>query len=403
MKKAWLLAAVLPSCALAAGGIGGYAQQHLAYRATGHGPCAGLPACATMANEQRLQLHGEWQPGAGIGATLRTDAVHDRAVRTTRLVAREAYLDLTPSPEVSLRLGRQVITWGVGDYLFVNDIYPKNYDAFFTGKPFDHMKEAVDAVKLNALVGAIEAELVLARPRQDETPLRARFLAAATPPGMAVQAADRDGSDFALRVAGKMGRWDGALYVARYRAREPATVGVPGNALELELRPTRHVGASATGSVANGVVLAELAYVDTDLRAGNMNPYLFGRRLKALLGYATELGHDLSFSAQYHHEAELDYGRYLQSLAPMVEPARRAQQTVYLRLHKRLFHQTLGMGVQAFASFDGGKYVNSFASYSIADGLNLEAGFNWFGGPAASRYGMMHHDRNVYASLRYSF
>ncbi len=402
MKKAVLFALTFPAMASAAAGVSGFVQEHASLRLGSKAECVILQACRTMVNEQRLQVLAEWQPLESVGISVRADALNDAAIGATRLLAREAYLDYRMSSQVSVRAGRQVITWGVGDYLFVNDIFPKNYDAFFTGKPFDHMKEAVDGIKLNAFAGDTELEFVLARPRQDAAPAGERFIATAMPAGVPVTSADGRGGDVALRLARKFGRWDAAVYAARYRSRD-AGMSATGAGLLRESVLTRHAGASATGNIGSGVVLAEIAYSKSDVKAGGMNPFMPGERFKALLGYSREVGQDLNVILQYHHEAELDYDAYRAALAPAVVAVDRIQQTAYLRVQKRMFHQTLGLGIQLFASFDGGKYANPFVSYSIADGLNLEAGANVFDGPATSRYGMMRHDKNVYASLRYSF
>lgn len=401
MKLALLTALALPGLAVAGEGTSGYLQQHLSYRATDVN-CATVPACKTMVNEQRAQVLVERGFGAQASGVLRLDAVHDAVAGRAKLVAREAYVDYNVSPNLTVRAGRQVITWGVGDYLFVNDIFPKNYDGFFTGKPFDHMKEAVDGVKINGVAGEVEMEIVIARPRRDQMPSAQRFTAAAMPSSVSVTGPDNDGTDIAMRAAQKFGRWDTALYAARYQSRDTAMFG-SATGLELRTRRTTHAGASAIGSIGSGVALAELAVTSSELQTGNMNPFMPAKRLKALIGYSRDLAEDLSLSVQYHHEAELDYDAYLRSLSPMVKPGDRLQQTAYARLVQRLRHQTLGIGLQVFASFDGGIYANPFVSYSIMDGLNLEAGANWFQGPAASRYGMMAHDKNAYASLRYSF
>jgi hypothetical protein len=115
------------------------------------------------------------------------------------------------------------------------------------------------------------------------------------------------------------------------------------------------------------------------------------------------LGEDLNASVQYHLERSVDYGGYSRSLAPGIVPTSRERQTLYARVSKKLLHQTLGLGMQAFVAFDGGRYLNPFASYSIADGWNWEVGANFFDGTATSRYGSMKRDSNFYTSLRYSF
>ncbi|MDP2700522.1 MAG: hypothetical protein Q8P98_00465, partial [Candidatus Rokubacteria bacterium] len=57
---------------------------------------------------------------------------------------REGYLDLALGL-LDLRIGRQVITWGVGDLVFVNDVFPKDWVAFISGLPLEYLKKGSDA------------------------------------------------------------------------------------------------------------------------------------------------------------------------------------------------------------------------------------------------------------------
>ncbi len=51
-------------------------------------------------------------------------------------VVREAYADYSRA-WLDLRLGRQIITRGVGDLVFINDVFPKDWSAFFPGGPWN--------------------------------------------------------------------------------------------------------------------------------------------------------------------------------------------------------------------------------------------------------------------------
>jgi hypothetical protein len=37
-----------------------------------------------------------------------------------------------------------IITWGVGDLLFINDVFPKDWESFFSGRPPEYLKLGVD-------------------------------------------------------------------------------------------------------------------------------------------------------------------------------------------------------------------------------------------------------------------
>ena len=61
---------------------------------------------------------------------LKTDVFYDHIDRKADMELREGYADYT-SGKWDTRLGRQVITWGLGDLIFINDVFPKDYEAFF--------------------------------------------------------------------------------------------------------------------------------------------------------------------------------------------------------------------------------------------------------------------------------
>ncbi len=46
---------------------------------------------------------------------------------------REASLSFSPLDFADIKIGRQIITWGTGDMLFINDMFPKDWQSFFIG------------------------------------------------------------------------------------------------------------------------------------------------------------------------------------------------------------------------------------------------------------------------------
>src|SRR3990172_6164736 len=169
------------ACSIAAAGQGvsldGFAQSHVAVR-TSRVDCLSGTACNVPAAELRGQLKAEGKNSSGNAAFhTRMDPLRDAAVDDTRLVTRELFGDLT-SDKASARLGRQVITWGVGDLLFINDTFPRDWVAMFTGQPMQYLKLGSDALKLNAYPSPVNLEWVIAGFRPDNTPTRQRFILA---------------------------------------------------------------------------------------------------------------------------------------------------------------------------------------------------------------------------------
>ena len=106
----------------------GFVQGNYAARITGQelpGPEGG----DVFQGKERLQI--KLATGTqGSAFFLKTDVFRDAVARIRDLDVREAYIDSSSGP-VDLRLGRQIITWGVGDLIFLNDVFPKDYAAFF--------------------------------------------------------------------------------------------------------------------------------------------------------------------------------------------------------------------------------------------------------------------------------
>ena len=133
--------------------LDGFLQSHVAAR-TGSIACPVGTECHYPAAELRGQLKAEGSHTSGKAAfAARFDLVHDIALNETRLWTRELYGDLN-SEKFTARVGRQVVTWGVGDLLFINDTFPKDWTAFFTGQPMQYLKLGSDAAKLNYYAGA---------------------------------------------------------------------------------------------------------------------------------------------------------------------------------------------------------------------------------------------------------
>jgi hypothetical protein len=77
-----------------------------------------------MLGEGRLRLDlTAWSESVEAAARVKTDVVHDAVDGQVDLDVREAYVDYTAGA-FDFRLGRQIATWGVGDLVFINDVFP---------------------------------------------------------------------------------------------------------------------------------------------------------------------------------------------------------------------------------------------------------------------------------------
>jgi hypothetical protein len=62
------------------------------------------------------------------------DAVEEKGVFDLR----EANIFTRPTESMDVKLGRQVLTWGTGDLIFINDLFPKDWQSFFIGRDTEY-------------------------------------------------------------------------------------------------------------------------------------------------------------------------------------------------------------------------------------------------------------------------
>src|SRR3990172_1883748 len=248
----------------------GFVQAGYAARITG----AALPSGGGdfLVGEERLQLSlsGAIPAGAG-GFSSKVDFFHDAVAGEMGLEIRETYLDLGGG-KVGARVGRQIITWGTGDLLFINDVFPKDWTALFTGRPLEYLKIGSDALKVTGQVGAVALDAV-AVPffEPDRLPSAERFFFFDPFPEVTRRTAEEPRSDLgntelALKVSGLLSGWDLALYAHRGYYRTPIMIpddtAVPPS-LSIEY-PRRNVyGGSVRGAALRGVVNLEGGYYDS--------------------------------------------------------------------------------------------------------------------------------------------
>jgi hypothetical protein len=64
---------------------------------------------------------------------------------TGEIDLREANVLFSPFSLMDVKVGRQILTWGTGDLLFINDLFPKDWQSFFVGRDEEYLKAPSDA------------------------------------------------------------------------------------------------------------------------------------------------------------------------------------------------------------------------------------------------------------------
>jgi len=352
--------------------------------------------------ENRFQLDLSSYPKWG-DIKVKGDAYGDMVEEQAEFDMREANVFARPVEFMDLKVGRQALTWGTGDLIFINDMFPKDWQSFFIG----------DAAKASLFSDWANLDVVYT-PQFDPD----RFIRGERISYWNLGLGRLAGQD-AIVHTDKPNRWFGDDEIAarlykNIRNYEFAAYGYwgywksPGGfnaAMTQAIFPDLNVyGASVRGAVGKGIGNLEFGYHDSrDDTSGN-NPLINNSEMRYLVGYTQEVGRDFTAGLQYYVEQMLDFGDYKRNL--MFSASRDELRHVWtLRLTKLLMNQNLRCSLFTYYSpSDKDAYLRPNLHYKASDNLALEVGANiFFGDYPHSFLAQFQNNTNMYVALRYSF
>lgn len=362
--------------------------------------------------EERAQLKLEANEGA-VRLFIKADLAWDHLDDHEKLELREGTVAYTAS-NWDLKLGRQMLTWGLGDLVFINDVFPKDYEAFFVGRPLEYLKKGVDGVKIGLYPDLASFEIIaIPQFTANHFPEARRFWLYDPLPGVTNRqtvepGASLDNTEVAVRAYRDLAGFDVSLYAYRGFSRQPAIQpDNPAAPSQLTLWYPRLTvyGASLQGSALNGVVSLEGGYYDSrDDREGG-NPLIANSQARFLVGYQRQFWEDFTVGLQYYGERMLNYGTYAATLPPGLPAEKRLHDLVSVRLTQLLRHQTVKLSLLAFRGLSSADYlINPEVKYNLTDQVWVALGANLFGGGEPwSQFGQLGRNDNIYLQTRYEF
>ncbi|MBI4561795.1 MAG: hypothetical protein HY724_07090 [Candidatus Rokubacteria bacterium] len=391
----------------------GFLQAASAYRLVRPDRCPVTQRLACeeefVVGEGRLQL--ELTPrGERWALSAKGELIYDAVGGEVDGELREGYLDLR-FPALDLRLGRQVITWGTGDLIFINDVFPKDWVAFISGLPLEYLKKGSDALNVTGHWAGTSLQLVLIPRFEADTFPEAGGRLSFHDPMAAIEsrrtdepAPALDHTEASLKLFRNVGGWDLSLYAYRGFFHSPAAEVEPGPALRFFFPPLNVYGASGQGAALGGVLSLEAGYYDSRQDRSGQNPSIENSSVRLLGGYQREIMPDLTLSTQYYVQVMEDHDEYMSTRAPGMPKRPAARHALTLRLTYLLLHQTLRLGLFALGSpNEGDFYVNPEVKYNVTDALWGALGANLFGGPEPTEFGQFEGDSSLYVVARYAF
>lgn len=361
--------------------------------------------------EGRLQLSGE-RAFDTITINLSADLLYDNIAKTHRIKLengqgwfdlRTANIIFSPLSNMDIRLGRQTLTWGTGDLIFINDLFPKDWNSFLVGRDNTYLKAPSDAIKASFFNENANLDIVYT-PRFDAdryidgsrvsyyNPSLGRITG--TDALVTAEKPDQwfEDDELALRLYCNIAAYEVALYGYSGFWKSPGGANpVNGNAIFPRLNV---YGASLRGPLLGGIISSEWGYYDSKDDPDGDNPLINNSEQRLLLGYEHELIANITLAVQLYSTHKRNDNSAFDN-----------RHEISTRLTWMAFEQKLTTSLfLRYSTSDKDYYLRPKIHYTINDHWSYELGANIFHGEQAyTFFGQFEHNDNVYAALRYGF
>jgi hypothetical protein len=362
--------------------------------------------------EMRLQLDLFKDLNWGV-LKFKGDLLHDEVMHRTTGEFRELNLRVSPLDNMDIKLGQQILTWGTGDMLFINDLFPKDWQSFFIGRDDEYLKAPANALKTSLFYDMANIDLVYTPTFQGSeyisgerfsfwNPVQGDLAGSADKFDLEERNSTGRDSEYAMRVSKNKDSMEFALY--GYYGFWKTPEGMTGDG-KLRYPRLSVYGGSIRTPLWGGISHMETGYYDSSQADNGNDPLTRNDEVRFLAGFEREIGQELTASIQYYLEWMMDYDNYEASLIPGSPPKDEYRSVLTLRLTKLLMNQNLILSFFGYYSpTDEDAYLRPKAQYKMTDSWLLEAGGNIFiGSEDHTFFGQFSKNTNVYMGLRFNY
>ena len=361
----------------------------------------------------RLRLETEWDfiDSASIG--FKGEVWYDDILEEVDTEIRDLSLSFSPGRSIDVRLGRQVLTWGSGDLLFLNDLFSKNWVSFFSGREDEYLKNPTTAMRSTWYTDVVNVDVVwIPEFDPDEyltgerfsfySPVAGRVVAPDPPLNAAKHESNFGNSEWSMRLFKTVSATEYAFYAYRGYFHSPNALT---DTFQPAFAPLAAIGASLRRPLGAGLFNVETVYYfSRDDRSGD-NPNLPNDQVRLLLGYEREAITNFTVALQYYLEWTQDYGQLIaNSPTSELEPDE-FRHVLTTRLTYRLNQDKLIFSLFGFYSpGDRDYYIRPVTTYRYDDNWSFTFGANIFGGADESTFfGQFADNTNLYLRVRFNY
>ena len=367
---------------------------------------------STTLEELRLRLESDWQLGK-VTLAMKADAAYDGVENDWNVDLRDLSAAWALGSSTDLRLGRQVQTWGTGDLVFLNDLFPKDFVSFFAGRDDEYLKAPGNAFRITRYSKAVNFDFVWTPVFEPDvyltgerfsffSPLAGENIAPQPPLSALEPEHSLSNGEFALRMFRTIDGREYALYAYHGFFKQPSALTAE---FEPTFAPLTALGASLRQPLGVGLINAETSYyLSRDDRSGK-DPLLPNDQVRLLFGYEWEARPSFTVGLQYYLEWTLDHDQLLaNSFAPEFEPDE------YRHLLTNRLTYRAGRDKHTWSLFtfyspsDRDVYLRPVYTYRHNDQWSVAAGANLFDGrDEHTFFSQLQDASNAYLRVRFSY
>jgi hypothetical protein len=405
------LAAALSTPAAADTEIGGFVQGLYGYGTDSRNP---VPSELT-ASEVRLQLRLEsFSDNAEYFGRLdfTYDDYLDPAISAE---LREGYMKFGAGGWLDMKVGRQIITWGTGDLIFINDLFPKDWVSFFAGRDDQYLKAPQNALRFTMYGGGNTLDIVYTpRFAPDIIPSGMRFSYYSPMEGGIVGGEENyfegrrpeakvENGEISAKLSRYFGSLDGALYF--YRGFYKTPVGMDMAAMEAFYPELMVYGASVRSPLLGGIFWIETGYYDSREDADGTDPMIPNSSLESMAGFERQISSTVTGNLQYYNGWTLDHESYVSNLPEGATAEDEFYHLLTGRLTMLFLMENLNVSLFAFYSpSEEDAYARASVTYRYTDNVSVALGGNFFHGEYEhTTFGQFQHNDNAYLKFTYGF
>ncbi len=362
--------------------------------------------------EIRLRVETDWANDM-LAIGFKGDVVADAVVNEFSAEIRDLTLSFSPGKNLDVKLGRQVLTWGTGDLVFLNDLFPKDWVSFFAGRDTEYLKAPSNSTRFNLYTTLVNIDFVWTPVFDSDTYLTGERFSFFSPlagekgapdPPLSADEPSKNfaNGEFAVRLFKTIGGTEYALYGYRGFSKQPVAM----NEQQMPIfSPLTSLGASLRRSQWAGVFNTEISYYfSRDDRSGT-NPLVPNDQFRLLLGFDREVITSFNIGVQYYLEWTQDHDRLIEnSLYPEFEPDEYRHLFTTRLTYRTMMDKMIWSVFVFYSPNDRDYYLRPKLSYRHSDQWTLDGGVSLFGGADEyTFFGQLDDNSNAYARIRFNF